>query len=158
MEIILNKNLPGLGKTGDRVKVKDGYARNYLIPRKIAIPVTPGALRDLELRRKALDLRSAREKERAESLRAFLEHVVITLQRQSGDEERIYGSVTSQDILSALYQRPDVVKVLEDHKFSLDKKQILLDEPIKVLGSRNIEIRLYPEVIAKIVLRVEQEN
>lgn len=150
MDIILLENIDELGIVGDTVKVKDGYARNYLLPRKLACRATPENLNFyqglIESRRKKL----AKAKGSAEELRDRLNETALEFIRKSQDEEsRLFGSVTNADVADAL----------EAKGFDLDKRRVLLTEPIKKLGEYTAEIRLHPEVTAqvKVVVRTDDE-
>ncbi len=136
MKIILIKDVEKLGKLGDEIEVKDGYARNYLIPSKAAIQVTPGALRVLEQKKTERARREQRIKEECERLAARITASSYTISMEAGEEDKLFGAVTSEMIAEAL--RAEDIEI--------DKKRIILDEPVKTLGVHNIEIRLHPEV------------
>ena len=142
MEIILLEDVKALGKEGDTVKVKDGYARNYLIPRRLGMLSTAGAVKVLEAKRKKTSLGREKEKKAAQALAEKLSQISLTIPMESGMEDKLFGSVTPETIFHAL-QQEDV---------QVDKKTIFIEEPIRKLGIYNIEVRLYPEV--KSALRV----
>ena len=147
MEIILREAIDKLGHAGKVVNVRPGYARNYLLPRKLAYIATPGNLKIMERERSNLFRREAKQKEEAEQLREMLDGVEITVARRVGEQEVLYGSVTTSDI----------AEELEEKGFKVDKRKIGLDEHIKKLGEFVIPIRLFTDVIAEVKLRVESE-
>ncbi len=147
MKVILRQNAEGLGQVGDVVDVKDGYARNYLIPRKIAYTALKGNIRALEEEKKTLSKKREQELSAAETLAAELEKVSVTIPVQVGEEDKIFGSVTTQMISDALKEK--------GHE--LDKRKIEIDEPIKALGIYGVSIKLHPTVNAKIKVWVVRE-
>ena len=148
MEIVLRETIDKLGRAGETVKVKSGYARNYLLPRKLAYPATPGNLKIVEQERSKRLRIEAKQKEAAEKLKEMLNGVETSFKRLVGEHDALYGSVTSADIAEAL----------EAQGYSVDKRKIDLDEHIKKLGVFTVPIRLFPEVIAEIRVRVERED
>lgn len=144
MKIILRKDFEQLGKSGDIIDVKRGYARNYLIPKGIALLADDKNLRHLEEERKQLTFRKDREKQSAERMAENLEKVSCTASVPVGEEDRVFGSVTSQDISN----------LLKEKGFDIDRKKILLDEPIKALGIYDVLIKLHPEVETKVKIWV----
>lgn len=147
MKVILRKEHEKLGTIGQVVDVKDGYARNYLIPRNIAFPATEGAMAALEEEKKQVERRSAKELKGAEKLAADLEKVSITIQMKVGEDEKLFGSVTSQMIADAL----------KEQNFTIDKRIIDLEEPIKALGIYNVDVKLHQNVTAKVKVWVVRE-
>jgi len=140
MEVLLCQDVSKLGKSGEIVSVKRGYARNYLIPKQLACPVTTANLRRLERRKaKALEL-YAQQKGEAESLAEKLNKASCTVTVEVNDLDRLYGSVTEADI----------VKALELEGIEIDKKNVMLDQPINELGIFEVGIYLHPEVAAKV--------
>ncbi len=140
MEVILNKDIDRIGKAGNVVKVKDGFARNFLIPNGLAVPLTEENLKKLEEQKQQKTLQSEKEKQRAEELKEKLAHLSLTIAVLTHEEDKLYATIASQDIAAAL----------KDEGFELDKSSILLDEPIKALGIYELSVRLHPEVIAKL--------
>ncbi|MCD6219853.1 50S ribosomal protein L9 [Candidatus Calescamantes bacterium] len=136
MRVILRKNIEKLGKAGDIVEVKNGYARNFLFPQNLALPSTPGNLKRVEDERRVLMKKQEKIKEEAENLAKKLEKKSITIPVQVGEKEQMFGSVTAQDIAN----------VLKQEGFSIDKNQIDLSEPIKSLGIYNVKINIHPGV------------
>jgi large subunit ribosomal protein L9 len=150
MEIILLQDLDDLGLEGDILKVADGYARNYLIPKGIAFEATPQNVKSLEQRRKKIELRKLKAKEEAEQLKEKMSEVVVQLTQKAGEEGKLYGSVTSMDIAAEMEHQGIVV----------DRRKIVLDKPIKTLGEFQVPIRIYPQVAAsiKVVVSPEEEK
>ncbi|MEU2431407.1 MULTISPECIES: 50S ribosomal protein L9 [unclassified Streptomyces] len=145
MKIILTHEVSGLGAAGDVVDVKDGYARNYLIPRGFAIRWTKGGEKDVAQIRRARKIHEIATIEQANEIKAKLEGVKVRLSVRSGDAGRLFGSVTPADIASAIKSAggPDV-----------DKRRVELGSPIKTLGSHQVSVRLHPEVAAKLGVEV----
>lgn len=140
MKVILLEDVEALGMAGDIVTVKDGYARNYLVPKKKAIPATEFNLKRLAQMKKRWEVRQLKAKNDAERLKERMESLSLTLQRRAGENEKLFGSVTSMDIERALH----------DEGISIDRKRILLEEPIKKLGIYYVPVKLHPEVTAQI--------
>lgn len=140
MKVILRQDYEKLGKAGDIVQVKDGFARNFLIPREIAYEATPGNIRRFEEEKKRMMLQFEREKKKAEQLAKELEKTSCTISMAVGEEDRLFGSVTSQDIADALKEKG----------IEIDRRKIVLEEPIKSLGIYSVPIRLHPEVTASV--------
>ncbi len=140
MKVILRQDMEKLGKAGDVVNVKNGYARNYLLPKEIAYEATPGNLRRFEEEKKRMMMQSEREKRNAEQLAKELEKASCTISMAVGEEDKLFGSVTSQDIADALKEKG----------IEIDKRKIHLEEPIKALGIYTVPVRLHPEVTAHV--------
>lgn len=147
MKIILRQDHDKLGKIGDIVDVKDGYARNFLLPRRIAYLATKGSLNTLEEEKRQLSLRSNKELHQAEKLATDLEKLSITLKVKVGEDEKLFGSVTSQMIADALKEKG----------ISMDKRIIELDEPIKALGIYTVNVKLHTNVSGKVKVWVVRE-
>ncbi len=147
MKIILRQDHTTLGKIGDVVEVKDGYARNYLLPRRIAYLATKGSLNALEEEKRQLGLHSQKELHQAEKLAADIEKLSITLKVKVGEDEKLFGSVTSQMIADALKEKG----------ISMDKRIIELDEPIKALGIYTVNVKLHANVSGKVKVWVVRE-
>ncbi len=148
MEILLLKSVPGVGEAGQVKKVNDGYARNYLIPRKLAIPATPGALKQAEMIRAAAAQRQAKTLSEAQDLARQLSETRLVFRAKAGAGDRLFGSITSADIAQALAR---------DKHINIDKRKIALEAPIKELGERTISIQLHPQVTAQMTVVVERE-
>ena len=148
MEVILREHVDNLGRRGDIVKVADGYARNYLLPRKLALPATDGNRKHVERERKIMETREAEEKSQAEAIAARLAGVEITIPRRVGETEQLYGSVTAADIAD----------YLKGKGFEVDRRKLILPEPIKTLGSHNVPLKLHREVTAPLTVQVVREG
>ncbi len=148
MEIILRETIENLGRAGQVVKVADGYARNYLLPRKLAYPATPGNLKVIEFERQSLLRKEAKQKDDAEKLKTMLDAVEIMIRRKVGEQNALYGSVTNSDVAEAL----------EKKGFQIEKRKIHMDDHIKMLGEYSIPIRLFKDVTANVKLKVEPET
>jgi len=147
MKVILKKDFESLGKVGDVIEVKEGYARNYLIPRGLALKADKKNIGILAEEQKKVVLKLSKDKKVAEKLAQKLNAVSCTAAVTVGEEDRVFGSVTTQDIAD----------LLKDKGFEIDRKKIVLDEPIKALGIYDIPIKLHSEVEAKIKLWVVKE-
>jgi large subunit ribosomal protein L9 len=139
VKVILIKDMDKLGEIGDEVQVKDGYARNYLIPQKIAIESTKGALLVIEQKKREKARREQKLKEEMLEAAEKIKTVSCTISMEAGEEDKLFGAVTSEMIAEHL--RAEGIEV--------DKKKIVLEEPIKALGVYNVDIRLHPEVTAQ---------
>jgi large subunit ribosomal protein L9 len=148
MEVILRQHVDNLGERGQVVKVADGYARNYLLPRKLALPVTEGNKRHVERERKIVDMREAEEKGQAEAIAARLSAVDIIIARRVGETEHLYGSVTSADI----------AEYLKSKGFEVDRRKLVLPDPIKTIGEHNVPLKLHREVTVPLKVKVVKEG
>ncbi|MBR6472584.1 MAG: 50S ribosomal protein L9 [Firmicutes bacterium] len=147
MKVILLEDVRGSGKAGDVVKVSDGYARNMLIPKGLAMEATPQNIKQLEKRKEAAQKKLAEEKAAASELAEKLKDVGIVIKTKAGENGKVFGSITSRDIAEAL----------KNMGFEVDKKKIQLDSPIKNIGVTVVPIKLFSEVSAKVKVRVEAE-
>lgn len=138
IELILMDNVENLGAIGDAVRVADGYARNYLVPKGLARQATPGALRQLEAKKVTLRVEYEKEVAGAQSLAEAIAKLSVSIPVQASDDEKLFGSVTTQNIADAL----------KDIEIEMDPKNVLLEEPIKTLGVYPVDLRLHSEVIA----------
>ena len=148
MEVILREHVDNLGKRGEIVKVADGFARNYLLPRKLALPATEGNRKHVERERKIMETREAEEKASAEAISSRLSTVDITIARRVGDTEQLYGSVTSADI----------VDFLKSKGFDVDRRKLILPEPLKSLGEFDVPLKLHREVTVPLKVKVVKEG
>jgi large subunit ribosomal protein L9 len=148
MEVILRETIDNLGRAGQVVKVADGYARNYLLPKKLAYLATPGNLKVIEAERQALLRKEARQKDDSEKLKQVLDAVEITIRRKVGEHDALYGSVTNSDVAEGL----------EKKGFHIEKRKIHMEDHIKTLGEFSIPIRLFKDVTAHVKLKVEAET
>lgn len=140
MRVILYKDIENLGKTGDVINVKDGFARNFLIRKRLALEAIPENLKRLELEKKRKEKERLEEKKKAEELSLKLKGISLTIPVETKDDESLYGSVSPSEISEAL----------EEEGIKIDRKVISLEEPIKNLGIYEVPIRLHPEVETKI--------
>ena len=148
MRIILKETIESLGIIGSEVEVADGYARNYLFPQNKAVKATPQNRRVLEQEKAKFDLQIAKEKAQAEEMAKRLEGVACTIKARTADEARLYGSVTVRDIVEALAKQD----------IQVEKRVVLLTEPIKAVGSYQVPIRVYRDVEPEITVHVEPED
>jgi len=144
MELILKKTIDTLGEEGDIVKVKPGYGRNYLVPQGLAVPATSGNLAILEKQRAAIEARKEQIRSEAEKIAAKLSGTVLVIEQMVGEEDRLFGSVTAADIANGL----------ADLGIEVDRKKILLSEPIKTTGEFTITIKIAYQVNAEIKVQV----
>jgi large subunit ribosomal protein L9 len=144
MEIVLRETIERLGAAGEVVTVRPGYARNYLLPRKLAYVATPGNLKVIGQERQKILQREAEKRSSAESLAEALGQLDLSFTRRVGEHQALYGSVTSSDIAEAI----------EARGFSIDRRKIVLIDHIKRLGEFVVPIRLFPEVVAELKVRV----
>ena len=149
MEVLLTETVDNLGSAGEVKKVADGYARNFLIPKGLAVPVTAGVLKQAELQRQAEAKRQEREKVKAESLARTLSQVILTFQVKAGEKDKLYGSITNADIAEALERETGQ---------AIDKRKVELEEPIRELGSYYVPIKLLPDLAPRITVIVERED
>src|SRR5215470_3421754 len=147
MEVILKEDVSKLGHRGDVIKVAEGYGRNYLLPRKLAIEATQANKAVIEQMKQAAVRRSAVEKADSEALSKQLETVSLTFHRKAGEKDHLFGSVTSSDIAEALEQKG----------FKIDRRKIQLAEPLKSIGEFEVPIRLHRDVTSKVKVVVEKE-
>jgi large subunit ribosomal protein L9 len=148
MEVILRETIENLGRAGQIVKVANGYARNYLLPRKLAYLATPGNLKVIEFERQSLLRKETKQKEDAEKLQQMLDKVEITIRRKVGEQDALYGSVTNSDVADEL----------EKKGFQVEKRKIHMEDHIKTIGEFSIPVRLFKDVTAHVKLKVEPET
>ncbi|MFQ3597232.1 MAG: 50S ribosomal protein L9 [Chloroherpetonaceae bacterium] len=148
MKIILKKEVDKLGEIGDLLIVKDGYARNYLIPKGFAVRATDGMLKAIEIEKKQKAFKIERERKAARELAESLERLLLNVKVKAGEEGRLYGTVTTQMVVDGLKSKG----------FEVDRKQITIDPPIKQVGKHEIAVKLYSDVVAKLNLEVEAES
>ena len=147
MEVILKEDVAKLGSRGDVVKVAEGYGRNYLLPRKLAIEATKSNRAVIEQMKSAAQRRSVRDQADAEGLAQQMKELTLVFHRKVGEKDHLFGSVTSQDVAEAL----------EAKGFTVDRRKIHLDDPIKALGEFQVAIRLHKEVTASVKVAVEKQ-
>ena len=147
MKVILLDDVSKVGRRGEVRDVSDGFARNFLIPKKLALTATAGNLKGLDHIKKQQEAKADRIKADAEALRGRIEALVYEERRQASEEGKLFGSVTAQD----------VVDFLQQHTVTVDRRRVHLDEPIKALGERTVTIRLHSEVTAQLRVNVARE-
>jgi len=148
MEVILREHVDNLGKRGEIVKVADGFARNYLLPRKLALLATDGNRKHVERERRIMESREAEEKSAAEAIATRLANVDISIARRVGDTEQLYGSVTAGDI----------VEFLKGKGFEVDRRKLILPEPLKAIGEFDVPLKLHREVTVPLKVKVVKEG
>jgi large subunit ribosomal protein L9 len=147
MKVILKETINSLGIIGSEVDVAAGYARNYLLPQEKAVPATPQNRRKMDQEKAKFEIQIAKERKLAEEMAQKLEGVVCKITAKVSEEDRLYGSVTTRDIIEALAEQDIVV----------EKRMVLMNEPIKEVGSYNIPIRVYKEVEPEITIEIVPE-
>lgn len=148
MQIILQEDVEKLGNRGQIVTVAEGYARNFLLPRKLALEATPGNMKRLEKMRTAFAKKEATEKESAQTLAELLATVTLTISRKAGENDQLFGSVTSGDIAEGLAAQG----------YTIEKRKIALADPIKLVGEYQVPIKLFREISANVKLTVKKEE
>ena len=148
MEVILQEEVPNLGQIGDVVRVRDGYARNYLLPRGLAIVADRRSVRLLEHEKRVALVKLERQRKAGEALAQQLARVTLTVKARAGDEGRLFGSVTNMDL----------ERLLSDRGFSVERRRILLDVPIKVVGTYTVSIQIARDLQTAISVIVEAED
>jgi len=148
MKVILKENVESLGTTGDTLKVADGYARNFLIPRGLAIEASNKNIKTLEHEKRLIAQKREREKKKAESLLEKFSNIICTIPKRIGEQDKLFGSVTTRDI----------EKSLREQGIEIERKDIILEELIKSLGEFPVKIKLFPEVTAEIMVSVIGEE
>ena len=148
MKVILLENIDNVGKKGETREVKEGFGRNFLIPRRLAIPATRGNIKNLqEHARKLIDLKE-REVKSAEATKKRLDEAVLTIKHKAGQDGKLFGSVTVKELAEAIKKAADI---------EVDRKSIKLDEPIKMTGAYSVEVQLEKGITAQVKVEVEQE-
>ena len=148
MEVILREHVDNLGRRGDVVKVAEGYARNFLLPRKLALAVTDNNKRQIEREKKIAEAKDAEEKAQAEAIAERLAQLDIEIARRVGEHQTLYGSVTSADIAHALQAKG----------FEIDKRKIQLHDPLKALGETTVPVKIHRDVTAQVKVKVVAER
>jgi large subunit ribosomal protein L9 len=146
MKIVLRADVDNLGHKGDIVDVADGYARNYLVPRGLALKASAGIQKQADAMRRNREARDKRDREAAQALAAQFEGRTITIKARAGAEGRLFGSVTSVDVADAVHKQTGA---------EIDRRKLNLDEPLKELGGVDLQVRLHPDVVANLHVEVE---
>ncbi len=147
MEVILREDVAKLGHRGEIIKVAEGYARNFLLPRKLAVAATPGNKKVIEQEKSAAVRREAVERDQSQLLAKQLEGVSVTVSRKAGEADQLYGSVTNADIADALHAKG----------FNIDRRKIHLPEPIKILGEFEVPLHLHRDVNVNVKVQIVRE-
>ena len=147
MKVILREDMSNLGTAGTIVNVSPGYLRNYLMPRSLAIPATGNNLKAFEHEKRVMESKKLKRKKEAETLKGKLERISCSISKKVGENDKLFGSVTTQDI----------EKAFNNEGFTIDKKDILLPDPIKALGVYTVPIRLFEDVVANTKVWVVKE-
>lgn len=148
MKVVLLQDVKDLGKKGELVNASDGYARNFLFPRKLAVEATAGRLKEIEDKKSSEKNKKEKELKAAKELADRLSKVEISFKSKAGENGKLFGSITSKDVADAIKAQQKIV---------VDKKKIVLHDAIKTLGTYQVEIKVYPEVSAKINVKVIEE-
>ena len=148
MDVILLEDINDLGKTGEKVTVKSGYARNYLLPRRLALPATASGLKMMKEEERRRQVREVKMQREAEELSKALGKVSCTAEVQAGEDDRVFGAVTNADI----------AELLQAQGYDIDKRKVLLEEPLKALGVYTIPIRLHHDVEARVKVWVVKKS
>ena len=145
MKVILLEDIKGVGKKGTVYNAAEGYARNYLFPRKLAIEANKANMNELELKRKAESNRAQKERDAADKLGSLIREATVVVKVKAGEKGKLFGSVTNREIAQALYEQTDI---------SIDKKKITLSEPIKTTGNFTVDVKLHSNVTEKLTIIV----
>jgi len=148
MEVILREDVDRLGNRGQVVKVADGYARNFLLPKRLAVAATEANRKIVEQERQAHLRREAKQKDEAEDLGKMLAGVTVTIAQKAGENDQLFGSVTAKDVAEALAQK----------NFNIERRKVQLEEPIKQLGEFKVPVRLHKDVTAEVTVQVVKEE
>ena len=148
MKVILLQDVRGKGKKGQMLEVSDGYARNYMLPRKIAMEATPDAVNTMRMNDKATQERQARERAEAMKLAKRMKAMTLTVYAKGGGAGRLFGSVTSQEIADAL----------QAQGITLDKRKIVMDDPIKIVGTYTVRCKLGYEITAQLTVQIQERS
>ena len=149
MKVILLKDVKGTGKKGEVKEVSDGYAKNFLLPKKMAVVADNTNIKELNEKNKSKENKAQKEYEAAVELGKKMEDMAVTIYSKSGDGGRLFGSITSKDIAEQLKKQ---------HSIEVDKRKVMLDEPIRALGSRFVEIKIHQKVTTKIRVDVREKQ
>ena len=147
MKVILKDDVKNVGAMGDIVKVADGYARNYLVPRGLAVEASTKNIKSVEHEKRIIQEKAKKKKSSAQDLSDRISKVTIVMKANAGEEGKLFGSVTTMDIAEAL----------KNEGFDIDKKKISLDEPIKRLGEHTVNVKIHPEITTNVTVQVVQE-
>ena len=149
MKVILLSDVKGTGKKNEVKEVSDGYARNFLLPKKLAVPADNTNMKELNEKNKSIENKAQKEYEAAVELGKRMEELNVVIYSKAGDGGRLFGSITSKDIAE---------QIKKQHNIEVDKRKITLDEPIRVLGSRFVDIKIHQKVTTKIRVDVKEKQ
>jgi large subunit ribosomal protein L9 len=149
MKVILLKDIKGTGKKGDVKEVSDGYARNFLFPKKLAVQAGTTEVKELNEKKKSQEIKEQKEYEAAVELGKKMEEMNVTLYSKAGDGGRLFGSITSKDVAA---------QIKKEHGIEVDKRKVMLDGPIRTLGSRFVEVKIHQKVVTKIRVDVREKQ
>lgn len=149
MKVVLKQDVKGLGKKGDIVNASDGYARNFLLPKGMAVEASQGNIRKAKEQKKGKEIRKQREKEEAQALAKRISEATISIKQPAAEDGRLFGSVTTKDIAKALQSQKDI---------KVDKRKINLSEPIRYVGTLGVEIKVYQGITGKLTVKVEAQE
>ncbi|MCD8390981.1 MAG: 50S ribosomal protein L9 [Firmicutes bacterium] len=148
MQVILNSDIKGKGKKGELVKVSDGYARNFLFPKGLAIEATASNLNDLKGKREAIEFQTEQDRSKAEEIAEKFKEIEVVISTKAGDNGKLFGSVTTKDIAEELTKQ---------HHIKLDKKKFVLPEGIKTIGEHNVKVKLFKGITGELRVIVKQQ-
>jgi large subunit ribosomal protein L9 len=148
MKLILKADVKGLGKKESMVEVSDGYARNFLLPKGLAVEASSGNINVMNTKKEAEKNKKAKELKQAQDLAEKLKSITVLFKTKAGESGKLFGSITSKDVAD---------KLLKDHKLDIDKKKITMPDALKAIGTYEAEVKLYPNVSGKLTIKVEQE-
>ena len=147
MKLILLEDVKSVGKKGDLINASEGYAKNFLLPKKLAVEATKSNLNDYELKQKADAKRRQEELEKAQETAAALKDKVVTIKVKTGGNGKLFGSVTNKEVADA---------IVEQTKLDIDKKKVSIGDPIKMVGERTAGVKLHPKVSAEVTIKIEE--
>lgn len=147
MKIILLEDVKGVGKKGQTINASDGYARNFILPKKLGVEATPANMNTLKLQQKAEEKRKAEELAQARAAAEKLENLTVNIAVKTGEGGKLFGSVTNKEIAAALEKQ---------HGLKIDKKKIVLADQIKMVGERHVEVKLHPQVTAELKIKITE--
>lgn len=148
MKVILKQEVKGLGKKESMVEVSDGYARNFLLPRNLAVEASATNMNVMKTKKEAEQTKKEREISQAKELAAKIKEITVVIKTKTGENGKLFGSITSKDVAE---------KLKSNFKIDIDKKKIVMPEALKSIGTTELEVKLYPEVSTKLKVRIEQE-
>jgi len=148
MKVILKQDVKGLGKKDEMCEVSDGYARNYLLPRGLAVEANAAAINEMNIKKEAEKARKGKELAKARELAAKIGTLTVVIKAKAGENGKLFGSITSKEIAD---------KLKSEYNIEVDKRKIQLQDALKSLGTFELDVKLYPEVSAKLKVKIEQE-